>query len=466
MISAADLSLGSKISRPSSQLSSPRIVLLDCYHGGNLGDASIQDAMVTNIGLRLPNAEFYGITLNSENFVGQHGVGAFPLAARHIRWYGMSYGRYSEQRGEEKRPGRVVALGRQIKGALKRVRILRQCLPVLAIIPREIFHMVAGYRFLRRKDLLVVSGGGQLNEEWGGAWGQPFALFKWAVLARIARVPYAFASVGTGKVKSRTSRLFVSAALHMACYRSYRDKNTREIATGLMGGAAADPIAPDLAFSLPSSELPLPAGIRQIAQGRTVVAISPISYAKPGMWYFEDRTLYDRYVQEMAQALSLLLRRGCFLVIVCSSVHQSDETVIPDLLGRIDDESKQRLAAQIYIPTIRTWRHLVATLRDVDLLIASRLHSTILGFMSETPTIAIACEPKVDWVMEDVGQTDYLLQFRDFTSEGVIEALDRLELRRDIVLQQIASYRCRILPVTDSQYDILADLAMASCRMR
>jgi polysaccharide pyruvyl transferase WcaK-like protein len=230
-------------------------------------------------------------------------------------------------------------------------------------------------------------------------------------------------------------------------------------------GAAADPIAPDLAFSLPSCELPLPAGIRQIAQGRTVVAISPISYAKPGTWYFEDRTLYDRYVQEMAQALSLLLRRGCFLVIVCSSLER-DETVIPDLLGRIDDDSKQRLAAQIYIPTIRTWWHLVATLRDVDLLIASRLHSTILGFMSETPTIAIACEPKVDWVMEDVRQTDYLLQFRDFTSEGVIEALDRLELRRDIVLQQIASYRRRTLPVAESQYDILADLAMASCRMR
>jgi polysaccharide pyruvyl transferase WcaK-like protein len=460
MISAADLALlGSKIGSPRNELGSHRVVLLDCYHGGNLGDASIQDAMVINMRLKLPNAEFYGITLNSENFVHQHGVGAYPLAARQISWYGMSYGRYSEQGGKEERPGRVAPLGRQIKGALKRVPVLRQCLPVLAIIPREIFHAVAGYRFLRRKDLLVVSGGGQLNEEWGGAWGQPFALFKWAVLARMARVPYAFASVGSGKVESRTSRLFVSAALHMACYRSYRDKNTKEIATRLMARAAADPVAPDLAFSLPSSELPPPARIRQIAQDRTVVAISPISYAKPGRWYFEDRTLYDRYLQEMAQVLSLLLRRGCFLVIVCSSVHESDETVIPDLLGRMDDESKQRFAAQLYIPTIKTWRDLVATLRDVDLLIASRLHSTILGFMSETPTIAIACESKVDWVMEDVGQTDYLLQFRDFTSEGVIESLDRLELRGDIVLQQIASYRHQMIGVFKQQYDTLAEFA-------
>jgi polysaccharide pyruvyl transferase WcaK-like protein len=465
MISTPDLSpLGSKISLGGSQLS-PRIALLDCYHGSNLGDASIQDSMVANLGIRLPNTEIYGITLNSKNFVDQHGVGAFPLAARYIRWYGMSYGRYAEQPKEQESHGRVVAWGREIKSALKRVPILNRCLPVLAIIPQEILHVVGGYRFLRTKDLLVVSGGGQLNEEWGGAWGQPFALFKWAVLARIARVPYAVASVGTGKVTSGISRLFVASTLRMACYRSYRDKNTREIATGLMQGAAADPVAPDLAFSLPSSELPLPASIRRIAQGRAVVAISPISYAKPGRWYFEDRALYERYVHEMAQAVSLLLRRGCFLVIVCSSLGD-DETVIPELLGRVDDESKQRLAAQVYIPSIRTWRHLVAILRDADLLIASRLHSTIFGFMSETPVIAISCERKVDWLMEDVGQTDYLLQFRDFTSQDVIGALNRLEQLKDIVLQQVASYRHQILPVAARQYDILADLAMSSCRRR
>jgi len=455
---------GGKICRGGSQSSSPRIALLDSYHGSNLGDASIQDAMVANIGLRLPSAEFYGITLNSENFVDQHGVGAFPLVARYIPSYGMSHGRYAVDLRESENPRKVVFWGREIKRTLKRVPVLRRCLPVLAIIPREIFHIVAGYRFLRRIDLLVVSGGGQLNEEWGGAWGHPFALFKWAVLARTARVPYAFASVGSGYVISTAARVFVSAALRMACYRSYRDKNTRELATGLMGRVTADPVVPDLAFSLSSSELLRTGAIGEIAQGKTVIAISPIAYAKPGFWSFDDGALYDRYVQEMAQVISLLLGRGCFLVIVCSSLGH-DETVILDLLARLDDESKHRLDGQMHIPKITTWKHLVAALRDVDLLIASRLHSTILGFMSQTPTLAISCEPKVDWVMEDVGQTDYLLQFRDFTSRDVIEALDRLQLCKHVVLQQIASYRQRMASVFAPQYDILAELATTSSRI-
>ncbi len=55
-------------------------------------------------------------------------------------------------------------------------------------------------------------------------------------------------SVGAGKVASMTARSFVAAALRMACCRSYRDKNSREVATGLLQRTAEDPVVPDLAF--------------------------------------------------------------------------------------------------------------------------------------------------------------------------------------------------------------------------
>jgi polysaccharide pyruvyl transferase WcaK-like protein len=120
----------------------------------------------------------------------------------------------------------------------------------------------------------------------------------------------------------------------------------------------------------------------------------------------------------------------------------------------------------MHIPAIATWKDLVASLRDVDFLIASRLHSAILGFVTQTPVVAISFDPKVDWVMEDLGQTDYLLQITDFTAEGVIEALDRLGRRRNVVVEQIRSYRQRILPVCELQYDAVVALAVASRRRR
>ena len=334
--------------------------------------------------------------------------------------------------------------------------ILRQCLELGRRIFQEILHLIAGYRFIRAHDLLIVSGGGQLNEEWGGAWQHPYGLFKWAVLARVTGVPYVVASVGVGKLTSTVSRIFVSSALRMAEYRSYRDKHSKDIATGLLRHAARDPVVPDLAFSLPASVLPPPANIPAIANGRTAIAISLIAYGKPDWWCFQDSAVHERYVQEMTQVISELLRRGYFLLIVWSSLFD-DQSVISELLGRLDDESKRKLTAQMHIPaTISTWKDLVATLRDADFLIASRLHSTILGFVSDTPAIAVSFDRKVDWVMEDLNQTNYLLQIRDFTSQDVIAALERLELRRDLVLHEIASYREQILPVFALQYDTLA----------
>jgi polysaccharide pyruvyl transferase WcaK-like protein len=188
-----------------------------------------------------------------------------------------------------------------------------------------------------------------------------------------------------------------------------------------------------------------------------VIAISPIIYAKPGSWPVENIAIYNRYIEQLAEVMAQLLRRDYSLVMVWSSL-VDDEGAIADLLDRLDQESKQRLALQLRIPTIGTWRDYVAALRKVDSLIASRLHSTILGLMSETPTIAISFERKVNSVMEDVGQTEYLLQISDFTSDNVLRALDRLQLSREVVLEQIRSYRHRIQPVLASQYDTLVDI--------
>ena len=157
------------------------IALLTPYNGGNLGDASILDAVVANIGRGLPDAQFTGICLNCANFVERHGVGAFPLAGRNIPWYsvwpfvpGTSPPHGTNQKG--------FSIWATVKVALKNVPVLLRCLRVAAIIPQEIlrvaaiipqeiFHSVGGYRFLRTQDLLVVSGGGQLNEQYGGGGG-------------------------------------------------------------------------------------------------------------------------------------------------------------------------------------------------------------------------------------------------------------------------------------------------------
>ena len=429
--------------------------------------------MITNLRLRLPGAQFSGISLNCDNFIRQHSASAFPLCVTGRPFYRMSgskteKARTSTQHSASRHNWEAWNTARtRMKEKFERIPVLGWCLKTALTCARspfrEIHHCVEGYRFLRKHDLLIVSGGGQLDEEWGGAWGHPFALFKWAVLARIARTPFAMASVGACKARSTLSRFFLSGALRLARYRSYRDKHSREIVAGLLQQAAEDTVVPDLALGLPSWVLPPPVGIRSIAQGRTIVAISPIAFAKPGDWPYQDRAVYDRYLQQVTRVVLQLLERECFLVIVWSSLGDR-ESVVPDLLRRLEDEAKQGLAGQIHIPRIATWKDLVAVLQDVDFLVASRLHSAILGFLIQRPTVAISFDPKVDWVMEDVEQTDYLLQLADFAAEDVINTLDRIALHRDLVKEQLSSYGNRVLLDFSRQYDVLATLATARYR--
>lgn len=468
----SDRSSPSSSLRPASlhRSTMPRIALLTPYNGGNLGDAAIQDALIANLRLRLPGAQFSGISLNNHKFVERHGTASFPLCASDTPSYAMGWENVPDPYEKKMTVGpssgqRPASTFKALKQALKKVPVLgwslKRAISLGRFVSREVCHCVQGYRFLRTHDLLIVSGGGQLDEEWGGAWGHPFALFKWAVLARVARIPYVIASVGACKVVSTTCRFFLSAALRMASYRSFRDENSRKVAAGLLARAAGDSIVPDLAFSLPPSQLPVPASIRSISQARTVVAISPIAYCKPGSWPNEDGALYRQYVKKMAQIVLKLLERGCALVIVCSSIGD-DDGVIPDVLTCIGDESRTRFAGQMRIPRIATWKDLVASLWDADYLIASRLHSAILGFATQTPTIAISFDPKVDSVMEDLGQTDYVLQIRKFSAEDAIELLERMESRRGDIREQIASYQRRILAALALQYDALAEFALGA----
>lgn len=444
-----------------------RIALLTPYDGGNLGDAAIQDAMIENIRRRVPGVRLSGITLSCENFLKRHGEEAFPLCRTDRPFYRMIRNVSGQLQNQEQSSVQATthepAHIRVARKLLRRVPFLKAGLKTCWTGIEELRHWGGGYRFLRAQDLVIVSGGGQLDEEFGGPWGHPYALFKWAMLARIARVPYAVASVGVCKVRSMTARLLVSVALGLARYRSYRDKNSRDLAANLLRRAATDPVVPDLAFGLSVSELRQSVSVRLLAADRAVIAISPIAFNKPPYWPQADRGLYSRYLEQLTKAVSVLLERGYFLVMVSSS-RGDDESVIPDILERLGGDSKKKVEQQIYVPRIATWRDFANAVREADLLIASRLHSTILGLIAHRPTVAISFDPKVDWVMKDLDQTEYLLRIHDFVAEDVVKAVVRAQPSRAEVTEKLTVYQSRNMTALEEQYDLLAGLARGGHR--
>src|SRR5262249_61198590 len=80
---------------------------------------------------------------------------------------------------------------------------------------------------LKGTDLLIVTGGNQLIDYFGGVWGFPFTLLTWCLLARMRGARVAFLSVGAGPLSSALGGGFWRWSLALADYCSFRDESSR-----------------------------------------------------------------------------------------------------------------------------------------------------------------------------------------------------------------------------------------------
>ena len=194
----------------SGRTTGPTFALVDCYTGGNLGDGAIQDAVIWNIRQRFPDAAIYGITLHPADTLQRHGIPSYLLAGRRAAELPRNLvadppvqpapadgqqpaGNESVGRRLCEIPGGGGGWGRPISAAS---RLALDHPTRVELHSTELRHIIGGYRFLKNVDILIISGGGQLQDIWGGPWGHPYAMLKWTFLARLRGAKPIFLSVG------------------------------------------------------------------------------------------------------------------------------------------------------------------------------------------------------------------------------------------------------------------------------
>src|SRR6185295_10980789 len=162
---------------------------------------------------------------------------------------------------------------------------------------REVSARLAGV------DHVVVSGGGQLDEFWGGPFGHPYTLYRFSRAARSAGARFAVLSVGTGTLATQLGRRFVRRALTTASYRSFRDARSRELAAPA-GALDTDPIVPDLAYGLPVAAPALAPSTRRR------IGVAPMCYADPRVWPKPDADRYAHHLASMAAIAARAVKGG------------------------------------------------------------------------------------------------------------------------------------------------------------
>src|SRR3954465_9797480 len=171
-------------------------------HGGtrNLGDEARLAAVIQNVRLHIPNAEIFGFTINPQDTIQRHGITSYPIRRSTIspaQLPAPSVATSTETAAPKAKTAQT------IKNMLKSVPGLRPLLAglrrftaaVVSILAEPAF-LFTSYRRLKNIQLLLVAGSQQLNDGYGGAWGFPYPLFKWTLLATLTGTKAAILSVG------------------------------------------------------------------------------------------------------------------------------------------------------------------------------------------------------------------------------------------------------------------------------
>jgi len=425
-----------KSTKTSQSLS--HVALLAPYNGGNLGDAAILEALIHSVRRIDAQSQITGITINPVLTSVLHGIPCYPLAVNPRPHYKPETGPVSAVSAHG--PNNSPSTGDSRDGVFRRSTLgarsflLFKPLRAFYRLAKEVRHVLQSYFFLRHVNLLVVAGGGQLDEEWGGAWGHPYALMKWATLARLAGTHFVVLSVGACRLNSRLSKQFINVALSLAAYRSYRDQGSRQRALEVSRHAEG-PVVPDLAFSLPFTDTH---AVRE-AQKPLVVGVSPIAFARPGLWPTERVSVYERYITELSSFLTALLSQEISVVLFSSST--PDEQTFQEIRDRVSSQIAKENLGRLSFFDAATVYELTAMLRSVDFVVASRLHGLLLSFLAGKPSIAISYDRKVRSLMEDMDQAVYCLDIYSFTAEGLMTAFLSLQEDADIIPPKLSTIR-------------------------
>ncbi|MDB5047964.1 MAG: hypothetical protein JWO30_1035 [Fibrobacteres bacterium] len=399
----------------------PRIGLLGPYASANLGDTSVQVAVMDTLKERLGPVRFLGISTNPADVARTHGISAIALSGEQPRIdpVGADGPETGMASGDEGNGGSGFS----------------------PWLPRRLDSLRRIHRTTASLDLLIISGSGQIDDFWGGAWGHPFRMLAWSASARRQRVPVAVLGVGVDELHTRLGAWFSIRALHFAQFRAFRDKGSLDRLLGL-GLKAPSMVCPDPAFGL-KPPAPLPgSGSRP-----PYAIVSPIAR---DAWPGAEDGVYENYLHTLAKVSEHLLEKGLDLRFACSQTRMD----VP-IVERIKKKMTAAAAGKCLLEPIVSVEDYLRAAGPAEVVIASRLHAAILAFVAGAPVITLADTRKVRVLMQDMQLQEFSLDLRAAGPEAALAAIDAALSRRENIRKHIAGLQGRLRSDLASTYDQL-----------
>lgn len=418
--------------------------LMGPFGFGNLGDAAIQQAMLQNIRKYFPKAHVLGFSLNPEDTEKRHSIKSFPI------------GRMAKQgwlKPSDNAPYLLKLNTFRNQISKSQYRLVRLAGKLFLSFPLEFMSIADAAKKMRTLDCFIISGGGQLDDYWGGPFYHPYTLLVWSLLAKLTRTRLLIISVGAGPVDHFLSGWFIRGALSLADYRSYRDQYSKDF-INKVGFKRNDPVYPDLAFSLEIEPYLERASNFVSERSFPLVGVSPMPYFDPRVWPERNQQVYNNYLSKLADFVVWLVETE-HNVLLFPSEAVNDKIVINDLRELLSQKGISRTDPRIFEPFVETVDDLLEQLAMTDAIVASRFHGVLLGQLLNKPVLALSYHKKIDTLMNNTGQTKYCMPIDSFKVAELTKRFLDLKNNSETIKSTLLQKICEFQKALTKQYQYL-----------
>jgi colanic acid/amylovoran biosynthesis protein len=297
-------------------------------------------------------------------------------------------------------------------------------------------------------DLVLSCGGGNFY-----AHHSPSPGFLWALAAIALPLgmgkPVVMLPQSVGPIEGREQRALARWVFRRISLIMVREERSRQFLREILDVGSEIMVLPDLAFTRPANisagahqTRPLTIGVTVIDRGaQTGGAVNQAAYE-----------------QSLATTLAIAQRE-----------HKADVHLFVQCLGpsldQDDRRATQRLADELARRNVRTRLHdnfddagaLRRALAEMDLIVASRMHTGIFALSSGVPVVMIAYQPKAIGVMASFGLDDYCLDIATLSADSLGAAIRRATAERETLAGQIASTYATMEPELQRWEQLLAE---------
>jgi polysaccharide pyruvyl transferase WcaK-like protein len=435
----------------------PIAALLSPCGTGNLGDAAIQDSLMHHVRKLSPEAAFVGITLSPIDTESRHRIPGFPID---IFRRGMPFGAVPTMLQDAdlspfppafqkvRARAHAMTIGAEHVTDVRASRLRR----VARRLKAEVRHFLLALELCRFVDVLVISGGGQIDDLWGGAGQHPFALFKWTLAAKICRRPILVVSVGSGRLRSSQSRWLVRRTLSRAGSATCRDRHSARV-VGALRGKRVD-VVPDMALAYPVAKHSGPEPYNPRAGDRLRVGIAPMAFGDKRFWPEDKAKQFRHYIESLAEMARRQVRDGATITLF--STTPADAQVAKELHEVLHATLPAEMRQNLILKFPKSVESLIEALESIDVLVASRLHALILATVCLRPMVAIACEWKVERHLSELGMSQYCHRFTDVGPDELYEGVCSLAAEHAKFSAQTREFREHAEAKLGPQYRMIA----------